>query len=239
MLLEIENLSLHYGAIAAVSGVSLAVEKGHIAAVVGANGAGKSTILKAISGLASPSAGTIRYKGEIISGLPAHIVARKGIAHVPEGRGIFAPLTVMENLEVAASACRSKAGFDKRLNHVFDLFPRLSERARQISGTLSGGEQQMLAVSRALVSGAELLLLDEPSMGLSPALVSSMFDTILKINAEGTTILLVEQNAHKALSIANTASVLETGSLVLSGSAADVRKNPKVIEAYLGGRENL
>jgi branched-chain amino acid transport system ATP-binding protein len=235
MLLEAANLCARYGESTALHGVSFAVEQGHIVAIVGANGAGKSTILRAISGLHRPSAGAIIYKGDNLCGLAAHRIARKGIAHVPEGRGLFAPLTVMENLEVAASAGQSKTGFARALGHVFELFPRLGQRRRQTAGTLSGGEQQMLAVGRALVAGADLLLLDEPSMGLSPALVSDMFATIRRINTEGATILLVEQNAHKALSIANTAYVLESGRIVLSGSAAEIRDNPKVIEAYLGG----
>ena len=235
MLLEAEHLRAAYGSITALDDVSFSVEKGHIVAIVGANGAGKSTILRTISGLHRASAGAIRFKGKDIARLPAHTIARMGIAHVPEGRGIFAPLTVMENLEVAASAGQPKAAFETALAHVFDLFPRLCERAKQTAGTLSGGEQQMLAVGRALVSGAELLLLDEPSMGLSPSLVSSIFETIQRINGEGATILLVEQNAHKALTIAHSAYVLETGCIVLSGSAAEIRDNPKVIAAYLGG----
>lgn len=235
MLLEAEHLRAAYGSITALDDVPFSVEKGHIVAIVGANGAGKSTILRTISGLHRASAGAIRFKGKDIARLPAHTIARMGIAHVPEGRGIFAPLTVMENLEVAASAGQPKAAFETALAHVFDLFPRLCERAKQTAGTLSGGEQQMLAVGRALVSGAELLLLDEPSMGLSPSLVSSIFETIQRINGEGATILLVEQNAHKALTIAHSAYVLETGCIVLSGSAAEIRDNPKVIAAYLGG----
>lgn len=235
MLLEAEHVRAAYGSITALDDVSFSVEKGHIVAIVGANGAGKSTILRTISGLHRASAGAIRFKGKDIARLPAHTIARMGIAHVPEGRGIFSPLTVMENLEVAASAGQPKAAFETALAHVFDLFPRLCERAKQTAGTLSGGEQQMLAVGRALVSGAELLLLDEPSMGLSPSLVSSMFETIQRINREGTTILLVEQNAHKALTIAHSAYVLETGCIVLSGRAAEIRDNPKVIAAYLGG----
>ncbi len=235
MLLEAEHVRAAYGSITALDDVSFSVDKGHIVAIVGANGAGKSTILRTISGLHRASAGAIRFKGKDIARLPAHTIARMGIAHVPEGRGIFSPLTVMENLEVAASAGQPKAAFETALAHVFDLFPRLSERAKQTAGTLSGGEQQMLAVGRALVSGAELLLLDEPSMGLSPSLVSSMFETIQRINGEGATILLVEQNAHKALTIAHSAYVLETGCIVLSGRAAEIRDNPKVIAAYLGG----
>jgi branched-chain amino acid transport system ATP-binding protein len=235
MLLEVNGLSVSYGSIAAVSSVSFSVDAGHIVAIIGANGAGKSTILRTVSGLKSPASGSISFKGQDITGLAPHLIVKKGIAHVPEGRGIFAPLSVMENLEVAASAGQTAAAVSKALSHVFELFPRLKERRGQIAGTLSGGEQQMLAVGRALVTGGALLLLDEPSMGLAPALVSDMFETILRINREGTTILLVEQNAAKALAIAHTAYVLETGSMVLSGKAEEIRDNPKVIEAYLGG----
>jgi branched-chain amino acid transport system ATP-binding protein len=235
MLLEVKNLSARYGSIAALSGVSFTVEKGRIAAIIGANGAGKSTILKTISGLHRAASGTVHFNGENITHLPPHRIVKKGVAHVPEGRGIFAPLTVIENLEVAASSGQKASATAKALGHVFELFPRLKERGKQIAGTLSGGEQQMLAVGRALVTGGELLLLDEPSMGLAPALVSDMFETILRINKEGTTILLVEQNAHKTLSIAHTVYVLETGSIVLSGKAEEIRDDPKVIEAYLGG----
>jgi branched-chain amino acid transport system ATP-binding protein len=235
MLLEVKNLCASYGSITALDNVSFSVTKGHIVSIVGANGAGKSTVLRTVSGLHAASSGSVLYKGTNITGRAAHVIARMGIAHVPEGRGIFAPLTVMENLEVAASAGRTRDAFEKALAHVFDLFPRLRERAGQSAGTLSGGEQQMLAVGRALVSGAEMLLLDEPSMGLSPSLVADMFETIGRINRDGSTILLVEQNAHKALAIAHEAYVLETGSVVLAGSAAEIRDNPKVIEAYLGG----
>lgn len=235
MLLDVTDLSVRFGSIAAVSGVSFSVDGGHIVAIIGANGAGKSSILRTVSGLKRPASGSICFKGEDITGLAPHLIVRKGIAHVPEGRGIFAPLTVMENLEVAASAGQKPSAVERALAHVFELFPRLMERRGQTAGTLSGGEQQMLAVGRALVTGGELLLLDEPSMGLAPSLVSDMFDTIVRINKEGTTILLVEQNAAKALSIAHTAYVLETGSIVLNGKAAEIRDNPKVIEAYLGG----
>ncbi|HUI93204.1 MAG TPA: ABC transporter ATP-binding protein [Chitinivibrionales bacterium] len=235
MLLEVNRLSVSYGSIIAVDNVSFSVDAGRIVAIIGANGAGKSTILRSVSGLKSPASGSIFFKGRDITGIAPHLIVKKGIAHVPEGRGIFAPLTVMENLEVAASAGQSAAAVSKALTHVFELFPRLKERRAQIAGTLSGGEQQMLAVGRALVTGGELLLLDEPSMGLAPALVQDMFETIVRINREGTTILLVEQNAAKALSIAHTAYVLETGSIVLSGKAAEIRDNPKVREAYLGG----
>jgi branched-chain amino acid transport system ATP-binding protein len=235
MLLEVSGITVQYGSVVALNNVSFGVDKGHVAAIIGANGAGKSTILRTISGLLRPVAGAIRLNGEQLSGLAPHRIARLGISHVPEGRGIFGPLTVLENLEVALSAGQSKAGFSHSLEKVFGLFPRLLERLGQSAGTLSGGEQQMLAVGRALVSGAEVLLLDEPSMGLSPSLASDMFVAIRKINAEGATILLVEQNAGRALSIAHTAYVLETGNMVLYGSAAEVRNNPKVIEAYLGG----
>ncbi len=234
-MLEVSNLFARYGSIAALSGISFTVEKGHIVAIIGANGAGKSTILRTVSGLHRASSGSIRHKGEDISSLAPHLIVKRGIAHVPEGRGIFAPLTVMENLEVAASAGQTKAATAKALGHVFELFPRLAERKKQVAGTLSGGEQQMLAVGRALVIGGDLMLLDEPSMGLAPPLVAGMFETITRINREGATILLVEQNAATALSIAHTAYVLETGSIVLSGTAAQIRDNPKVIEAYLGG----
>jgi branched-chain amino acid transport system ATP-binding protein len=235
MLLEVSGMTVRYGAIVAVDNISFSVEAGSIVAVVGANGAGKSTVLRAISGLHSPASGSILFKGENITGLAPHIIVKKGIAHVPEGRGIFAPLTVMENLEVAAPAGKKKSAVAKSLSHVYELFPRLKERLKQNAGTLSGGEQQMLAVGRALVTGGDLLLLDEPSMGLAPTLVAEMFETIVRINKEGATVLLVEQNAKKALSVAHMAYVLETGRIVLKGNAAEIRDNPKVIAAYLGG----
>jgi branched-chain amino acid transport system ATP-binding protein len=235
VLLDVKGLSVRYGSIAAVSNVSFSVDAGRIVAIIGANGAGKSSILRTVSGLKTPMSGSIRFKGEDITALAPHLIVKRGIAHVPEGRGIFAPLTVMENLDVAASAGQKPPAVARALDHVFELFPRLKERRSQMAGTLSGGEQQMLAVGRALVTGGELLLLDEPSMGLAPALVSDMFDTIVRINKEGTTILLVEQNAAKALSIAHTAYVLETGNIVLQGKAMEIRDNPMVREAYLGG----
>jgi branched-chain amino acid transport system ATP-binding protein len=235
VLLEVCDLWARFGSITAVGGISLCVPQGHIVALIGANGAGKTTVLRAISGLIRPAAGSILFKGENIVHASPHLIVKKGIAHVPEGRGIFAPLSVMENLDVAGSIRQSNADSRTRLAYAFELFPRLAERRKQLAGTLSGGEQQMLAVARALVTGGELLLLDEPSMGLAPALVSDMFETIIRINRGGTTILLVEQNARKALSIANTAYVLETGSIVLSGKASEIKENPRVIEAYLGG----
>jgi len=235
VLLEVRDLFARFGSITALSGISFVVPKGHIVAVIGANGAGKSTVLRTISGLHRPSSGSILFKGQDITATPPHAIVKKGIAHVPEGRGIFGPLTVMENLDVAGSIRRGDTGSNKTLAHVFELFPRLAERRKQLAGTLSGGEQQMLAVARALVTGGELLLLDEPSMGLAPALAAGIFETIQRINKDGVTILLVEQNARKALSIANSAYVLETGNIVLSGKASEIRDNPKVIEAYLGG----
>jgi branched-chain amino acid transport system ATP-binding protein len=234
MLLEVKNLCVTYGAIRALDDVSFGIPQGSIVAVIGANGAGKSTALCAISGLLAVSSGDIIFKGESLKGLPPHRIVKKGVVQVPEGRGIFSPMTVMENLEIAAAsgANRAKAtDFD----HVFGLFPRLRERSRQLAGTLSGGEQQMLAVGRALLAKGELLLLDEPSMGLSPALVASIFDIIVRINQEGTTVLLVEQNAYKAMSIAKDAYVLENGRIVLSGPASELKDNPRVKEAYLGG----
>jgi branched-chain amino acid transport system ATP-binding protein len=235
MLLEVSDLFARFGSITALSGISFVVPEGHIVAIIGANGAGKSTVLKTISGLHRPTSGSVVFKGEDITAALPHNIVKKGIAHVPEGRGIFGPLTVMENLDVAGSIRKRNADSRARLAHVFELFPRLAERKKQPAGTLSGGEQQMLAVARALVTGGDLLLLDEPSMGLAPALVAGIFETIRRINKEGATILLVEQNAHKALSIAHSAYVLETGSIVLSGKASEIRNNPKVIEAYLGG----
>lgn len=234
MFLEIHDLCVSHGAIKALHEVSFKVPKGEIVAIIGANGAGKSTILNTISGVIKPASGKIIFDGTDITGLPAHQIVKKGIIQVPEGRGIFGPLTVMENLEIAAQSGRSKAGKDD-YDHVFGLFPRLKERRKQISGTLSGGEQQMLAVARALLAKGELLLLDEPSMGLSPGFVDNIFEIILRICKEGTTILLVEQNAYKAMSIAHDAYVLETGRIVLSGDAQDLLDNPRIKEAYLGG----
>lgn len=234
MLLEIRDLSVSYGAIAALNEVSFNVPQGEIVAIIGANGAGKSTILNTVSGLLRPKSGKIIFKGADITGLPAHHIVKRGIVQVPEGRGIFAPLTVMENLEIAAASGRALAGNDN-YDHVFALFPRLKERRKQTSGTLSGGEQQMLAVARALLAKGDVLLLDEPSMGLSPVFVENIFEIILRICKEGTTILLVEQNAYKAMSIAHDAYVLETGRIVLSGKAKELRDNSRIKEAYLGG----
>jgi branched-chain amino acid transport system ATP-binding protein len=235
MLLEVAHITCDYGAIRAVSDVNFSVDKGHIVTIIGANGAGKSTIINAISGLVKPVSGSILFDGGELTGLPAHEIVRAGVVQVPEGRGIFGNLTVMENLEVAASTRVDKTELRRSYQHVFDLFPRLHERRSQRAGTLSGGEQQMLAVGRALITRGKILLLDEPSMGLAPNLVEDIFETIKKINREGTTILLVEQNAFMALEIANHAYVLETGSIVISGDAEVLRNNSRVREAYIGG----
>jgi branched-chain amino acid transport system ATP-binding protein len=218
----------------ALRDVSFTVGKGEIVSLIGANGAGKSTTLRAISGVVRPASGTIVHDGRPIAGLPPHRIVRLGIAHVPEGRGVFANMTVRENLEMGAYTRASRPEVEESFGRVFDLFPRLSERAYQMAGTLSGGEQQMLAIGRAMVQRPDLLLLDEPSMGLSPVLVEEIFRMIGEINRAGATILLVEQNASMALSVAGRAYVLETGEIVLSGEAPELRENPKVREAYLG-----
>jgi branched-chain amino acid transport system ATP-binding protein len=227
-------MNVFYGGVQALRGVSFTVGKGEIVSLIGANGAGKSTTLRAISGVVRPASGTIVHDGKPIAGLAPHRIVRLGIAHVPEGRGVFANMTVRENLEMGAYTRSSRTEVEESFGRVFALFPRLSERASQMAGTLSGGEQQMLAIGRALVQRPELLLLDEPSMGLSPLLVEEIFRMIAQINRAGTTILLVEQNASMALSVAGRAYVLETGEIVLSGKSSELRENPKVREAYLG-----
>jgi branched-chain amino acid transport system ATP-binding protein len=232
-MLEVRDLLVSYGEIRAVKGISLSVAAGEIVALLGANGAGKTTTLKTVSGLLAPRAGEIRLDGESLRGMPPHLIVRKGIAHVPEGRHVFNRLTVYENLEMGAYA-RSDAGVAADLDRVFALFPRLWERRRQRAGTLSGGEQQMLAIGRALMANPRLLLLDEPSMGLAPVLVEQIFETIQSINRQGTTVLLVEQNAALALEVATRAYVLETGTIVLSGAAADLVRHEDVRRAYLG-----
>jgi len=233
MLLSVENLSVSYGGIRALKGISFHVEEGEIVTLIGANGAGKSTTLKTICGLVRPQSGTIIYQGMPLEKAAPHEIVAKGISQVPEGRRVFTRLTVMENLEMGAYT-RNKNEQRQSLEQVFARFPRLKERKNQLAGTLSGGEQQMLAMGRALMSRPRLLLLDEPSMGLAPMLVREIFEIIAEINQSGTTILLVEQNANMALSIANRAYVLETGSIVLSGSAAEMTRNPEVRKAYLG-----
>jgi branched-chain amino acid transport system ATP-binding protein len=235
MLLEVRNIDVFYGSIRALKDVSFNVDKGEIVSIIGANGAGKSTTLRAISGILRAASGSIVYDGQDITHTPPHLIARMGISQVPEGRGIFGNLTVQENLDVALSSVKDKKSAGPNQDKVFSLFPRLKERRRQISGTLSGGEQQMLAVGRGLMQNNPFMLLDEPSMGLSPVLVEEIFGIIVEINRLGKTVLLVEQNAFKALSIANRGYVLETGSLVLSGTAAELRDNPDVKKAYLGG----
>jgi branched-chain amino acid transport system ATP-binding protein len=232
-VLRLDGLDVYYGEIHALRGVGLEVREREIVALLGNNGAGKSTTLKTVSGLLRPRRGRISFEDGLLTGVPAHDIVARGIAHVPEGRRIFNRLTVRENLSMGAYL-RSDAGVGGDLDRVFDLFPRLKERIAQVAGTLSGGEQQMLAIGRALMANPRLLLLDEPSMGLAPVLVEQIFATIDSINRQGTTILLVEQNAAMALSIAHRGYVLETGSIVLSGSAAELAGNAEVRRAYLG-----
>ncbi|MBQ9844075.1 MAG: ABC transporter ATP-binding protein [Oscillospiraceae bacterium] len=232
-MLKVDNIHVYYGAIHAVKGVSLEVNDGEIVALIGANGAGKSTVLKTISGLMHPRSGSIQFDGQDISHTDAYKLVRHGLAHVPEGRRIFLQMTVQENLEMGAFTQKEVSKED--LERMFTLFPRLKERRKQIAGTLSGGEQQMLAMSRALMSHPKLLMLDEPSMGLAPILVDQIFDIIKELHAAGTTILLVEQNATKALQIADRAYVLETGNITLSGTGAELANSDEVRKAYLGG----
>jgi branched-chain amino acid transport system ATP-binding protein len=233
-LLEIDNIHTYYGNIHALKGISVTVEKGEIVSLIGANGAGKTTTLRTICGLLHPREGRVILDGEDITHAPAHGLVYKGIAMVPEGRGIFAKMSVLENLEMGAYHRNDKDGILNDLEWVFELLPRLKEREKQVAGTLSGGEQQMLATARALMSKPSVLLMDEPSMGLAPVLVEAIFDTIEKINKEGTTILLVEQNATMALGIANRGYVLQTGQIVLTDTAANLQKNEMVQKAYLG-----
>ena len=232
-MLKIDNIHVYYGAIHAIKGVSFEVNDGEIVALIGANGAGKSTILKTISGLMHPRSGSISFMDEDITHADAYKLVRHGLAHVPEGRRIFLQMSVQENLDMGAFTQKSVSKED--LDMVFDLFPRLRERRHQIAGTLSGGEQQMLAMSRALMSHPKLMMLDEPSMGLAPILVDQIFDIIKHLHQAGTTILLVEQNATKALKIADRAYVLETGNVTLSGSGAELSQSDDVRKAYLGG----
>jgi branched-chain amino acid transport system ATP-binding protein len=234
MLLTIEQVNVYYDNLRALQDVSFVVGKGEIVSLIGANGAGKSTILKAISGILTPRSGKILFAGRNLVGIPQHRIVRMGISFVPEGRGIFANMTVLENLEMGAYTRASRQEVAKSIGKVHTLFPRLKERSSQPAGTLSGGEQQMLAIGRAMVARPDLVLLDEPSMGLSPLLVREIFRLIREINEEGTTILLVEQNAFMALSVAHRAYVLEAGSITLAGNASELRNDSKVQAAYLG-----
>lgn len=234
-MLTINDINVFYGAIHAIKDVSLEVNEGEIVTLIGANGAGKSTILRTISGLLKPKTGSIQFEGQEIAGMPAHEIVKTGISQVPEGRRIFAEMSVLENLELGAFTRKDKDGIKADMELVFNRFPRLKERIGQLAGTLSGGEQQMLAMGRALMSRPRLLLLDEPSMGLAPLLIKEIFAIIQDINKTGTTVLLVEQNANMALSIAHRAYVLETGRITLSGDAKELAASDEVRKAYLGG----
>ena len=235
-MLEVKNLHVSYGAIKALHGVSLSVKQGSIVTLIGSNGAGKSTTLRAISGLVKPRSGEILFEGKVISGWPAHQIVARGLSHVPEGRMVFANLTVHENLMMGAYLQRDKAIIASELELVFKTFPRLQERQKQIAGTLSGGEQQMLAIGRALMSKPKFLMMDEPSLGIAPLLVKTIFEKIVEINrTHGITILLVEQNANLALEISHYGYVLETGKMILQNESAALRQDPKVRSAYLGG----
>jgi branched-chain amino acid transport system ATP-binding protein len=233
-MLEVQNVHTYYGNIHALKGISLTVEEGEIVTLIGANGAGKTTTLRTISGLLKPRQGQVSLEGEDLDGYKAHEIVYKGVAMVPEGRGVFAKLTVAENLDMGAYSRDDRGGIARDLERVFTLFPRLEERRNQVAGTLSGGEQQMLATARALMARPRLMLMDEPSMGLAPVLVEDVFDKVREINREGTTILLVEQNAHMALQIADRGYVLQTGEIVLSDTADGLRQNSMVQKAYLG-----
>ncbi len=234
-MLKVENMDVYYGNIQALHNISLEVNEGEIVTLIGANGAGKSTLLKTLSGLLKPKKGKIEFLGKSITGKAAQTIVKAGISHVPEGRRVFANLTVEENLELGAFLRKDKAGINSDLTKVYETFPRLLERRKQLSGTLSGGEQQMLAIGRAIMAKPKLVLLDEPSMGLAPLMVQTIFKVIEEINNDGTTVLLVEQNAHMALSIANRGYVIETGKVVLSGPARELQSSEEVKLAYLGG----
>lgn len=233
-MLKLDNINLYYGIIHALKDISIEVNQGEIVTLIGANGAGKTSTLRAISGLEPIKSGTITFKGSQLDKIPANKIVSLGLSHVPEGRRVFPSLTVRENLELGAYLRNDKAGIKKDMEMVFSKFPRLKEREKQQSGTLSGGEQQMLAIGRALMNRPEMLILDEPSMGLAPLIVKDIFDTIVEINKTGTTILLVEQNANKALAIANRAYVLETGKIVQSGDANALLNDDSIKNAYLG-----
>jgi branched-chain amino acid transport system ATP-binding protein len=233
-ILEVSDLHVHYGAIEALRGISLEVPAGEVVALIGANGAGKTTTLRAISKLLRPSAGRVRFLGDDVTRLASHQLVARGLAHAPEGRGIFLNLTVKENLELGAYLRRDRAGIARDLDRAYALFPILAERQAQVCGTLSGGEQQMLAVARALMSRPKLMLLDEPSLGLAPQVVERIFAVLREVNASGVALLVVEQNAHKALQLAHRAYVLETGAIVMKGTGAELLASPEVRKAYLG-----
>ena len=234
-MLEVKDLEVYYGMIQAIKGISFEVNQGEVIALIGANGAGKTTTLHTITGLLSPKKGSVMFEGTDITKVPAHKIVSMGMAHVPEGRRVFAELSVYENLKMGAYTRKDKQEINNSLEMVYERFPRLKERTRQLAGTLSGGEQQMLAMGRALMANPRILLLDEPSMGLSPLLVQEIFDIIRNIHKEGMTILLVEQNAQMALSVADRAYVLETGRVVMDGTGAELLTNERVRSAYLGG----
>lgn len=235
IILSVNELEVVYGGIKALQGISFEVQRGEIVTLIGANGAGKSSTLRAISGVVPAHAGSIVFKQKEITNQPSHLIARAGLSHVPEGRGVFTKLTVEENL-IAGSYPRSdKPEIAKDMRNVYELFPRLGERKKQLSGSLSGGEQQMLAIGRAMMSGAEMLLLDEPSMGLAPLIVQEIFKIVQYIHSTGKTVLLVEQNANQALKVANRAYILETGRIIMSGNASEMINNPEIKRAYLGG----
>jgi branched-chain amino acid transport system ATP-binding protein len=235
-VLEVKNLTVSYGAIRALQGISLEVKQGDIVTLIGANGAGKTTALRAISGLIKAQSGEVRYDGRDITKLPPHKIVKLGISQVPEGRMVFANLTVLENLMMGAYLQRDKQVIEKEMEHVFGMFPRIKERLSQTAGTLSGGEQQMLAIGRALMSKPKFLMLDEPSLGIAPLLVRTIFEKIIEINQQqGISILLVEQNANRALEISRYGYVLETGRIILQGESSELKKNPQVQAAYLGG----
>lgn len=233
-MLEVKDLHVHYGVIEAIKGIDFEVNKGEVIALIGANGAGKTTILHTVSGLITPTSGTVTFEGADITKTPGHKIVSMGMAHVPEGRRVFAELTVLQNLRMGAYTRKDKKEIEDTLEMVYKRFPRLAERKNQLAGTLSGGEQQMLAMGRALMSHPSIILMDEPSMGLSPIFVNEIFDIIKEVSSSGTTVLLVEQNAKKALSIADRAYVLETGKIVLEGPASDLLTNDQVKKAYLG-----
>lgn len=233
-ILEVKDLNVFYGGIHALKGVSFDVHEGEVVSLIGANGAGKTTTLRAVSGIV-PYKGSVTFRSENLGGCPPHVIVTRGMAHSPEGRGVFPNLTVMENLELGAYIRKDKDGIQKDLNHCYELFPRVKERLAQKAGTLSGGEQQMLAMCRALLSRPKLLLLDEPSLGLAPLIIAQIFEIVKKVNSEGTSVLLVEQNARMALKVSHRAYVVETGKITLSGSGQELLDDKRVIDSYLGG----